>query len=272
MGSDGSRDEERPVHRVYVDGFEMAVFQVRNRDFAPFLEATGDPAPPFWNEANFNAPDQPVVAVSWFEASKYCEWLSGVTDRTVRLPTEAEWERAARGGREGSAYSWGDEPPQEWPEYLRRWGGTVTGPLPVGKGSPNPFGLYDIGENIHEWCADWFDPNYYSCSERRNPQGPPSGERRASRGGSWRHQIKVSRCAARSSIPPQFQYADYGFRYCVGLYKGERSTSESGRSPQISPIAFHSAPSVKSADAFIYLDTRPPVGQGLYCTNRQSQV
>ena len=212
MGSDGSRDEERPVHRVYVDGFEMAAFQVRNRDFAPFLEATGRPAPPFCNDPNFNAADQPVVAVSWFEARNYCEWLSSVTGRTVRLPTEAEWERAARGGREGSAYCWGDEPPQNWPEYLRRWGSNVTGPLPVGQGSHNPYGLYDIGENVHDWCADWFDPNYYSRSEQRNPQGPPSGERRSSRGGSWRHQIKATRCAARSSIPPHFQYADYGFR------------------------------------------------------------
>ncbi len=216
MGSDGARDEERPVHRVYVDAFEMAIFQVRNRDFALFMEAAGHPAPPCWSDAHFNAPDQPVVAVSWFEASKYCEWLSGVTGRAYRLPTEAEWERAARGGRD-CAYPWGTDPPQQWPEYLQRWGGNVTGPLPVGQGSRNPFGLYDIGENVHEWCADWFDPAYYSRSEQRNPQGPVAGDRRASRGGSWRHQIKVSRCAARSSIPPHFQYADYGFRLVRSL-------------------------------------------------------
>ncbi len=190
----------------------MAVFQVRNRDFVLFLEATAHPAPPHWNDPEFNHPDQPVVAVNWIEAVKYCDWLSSATGRQYRLPTEAEWERAARGGREGCRYPWGNESPHEWLEYVRRWGGEVKGPLPVGLGTPNPFGLYDIGENVHEWCADWFGSKCYAASLDRNPRGPAMGERRASRGGSWRHQIKVSRCATRSSIPPVFQYADYGFR------------------------------------------------------------
>ncbi len=103
-------------------------------------------------------------------------------------------------------------PPDGWPEYLSRWGGEVNGPLPVGQGTPSAYGLYDIGENVHEWCADWFDKDYYAVSPARNPQGPAAGMRRASRGGSWRHQIKVSRSAARASIPPVFEYADYGFR------------------------------------------------------------
>ena len=212
MGSEQGQDEERPVHRVWVDSFEIGAFQVRNRDFAVFLNATGHPAPPMWNDPNFNHPNQPVVAVSWFEAIGYCEWLSGATGGVYRLPTEAEWERAARGGHEGCAYPWGDEPAHQWPEYIRRWGGKVSGPLPAGAGAPNSFGLYDVCENVHEWCADWFDATYYSHSSDRNPQGPATGARRASRGGSWRHQIKATRCAARSSIPPDFQYADYGFR------------------------------------------------------------
>lgn len=215
MGCDAGRDEEKPVHLVWVDAFEMAVYTVRIRDFALFLAATGHPAPPNWNDPDFNHPDQPVVAVSWFEAVKYCDWLTEMTGRSYRLPIEAEWERAARGGREGLLYPWGDEPPQSRPEYLRRWGGDVRGPLPVGRGEPNAFGIYDLCENIHEWCADWFQADYYSVSPERNPPGPPgppAGERRASRGGAWRHQVKVSRCAARSSIPPHFQYADYGFR------------------------------------------------------------
>ena len=218
MGCDAGRDEEKPVHRVYVDAFEMAVYQVRNRDFALFLAATGHPAPADWNASDFNHPDQPVVAVSWFEAVKYCDWLTERAGRSYRLPTEAEWERASRGGREGSLYPWGDEPPQDRPEYLRRWGGEVRGPLPVGQGGSNAFGIYDLCENVHEWCADWFQADYYSVSPERNPPGPPAGERRASRGGAWRHHVKVSRCAARSSIPPHFQYADYGFRVarCVG--------------------------------------------------------
>ena len=216
MGSDERKnegqDEEHPLHRVWADAFAMAVFQVRNRDFALFLEATGHPAPPHWNDPAFCDLDQPVVAVSWFEASKYCDWLSKQTGSRYRLPTEAEWERAARGGREDSRYPWGNEPPQQWPEYVLRWTGKVTGPLPVGQGTPNRYGIYDICENVHEWCADWFDNSYYARSPQRNPKGPATGVRRASRGGSWRHQIKVTRCAARSSIPPSFQYADYGFR------------------------------------------------------------
>ncbi len=212
MGCEEGQEEERPVHGVHVDAFEMAALQVRNRDFAPFLEATGHPAPSHWNDPDFNHPDQPVVAVNWFEAVKYCDWLSNLTGRRYRLPTEAEWERAARGGREGCLYPWGNEPPQSWPDYVRRWSGEVKGPLPVGRDAPNPFGLYDVSENVHEWCSDWFGRAYYAVSPEQNPRGPATGQRRASRGGSWRHQIKVSRCAARSSIPPTFQYADYGFR------------------------------------------------------------
>jgi len=212
MGCDGGRDEEKPVHRVGLDEFELAALQVRNQDYAAFLTATGYPPPTEWAHADFNHPGQPVVAVSWFAAVAYCDWLTKVMGHHYRLPTEAEWERAARGGREESLYVWGNEPPEAWPSYVRRWKGDVRGPLPVGLDAPNPYGLFDMGENVHEWCADWFDRNYYAASPQRNPRGPEQGDRRASRGGSWRHHVKVSRCAARSSIPPGFQYADYGFR------------------------------------------------------------
>ena len=212
MGCEKGQDEERPVHRIWVDAFEMAALQVRRRDYACFLEAAGRPPPPHWSDAEFAHPDQPVVAVSWFESVEYCEWLSASAGRRYRLPTEAEWERAARGGADGGLYPWGDDPPHARPQYLRRWGGEVRAPLPVAEDAPNPYGIYDIGENVHEWCADWFHRGYYAKSPKRNPRGPDGGERRASRGGSWRHQIKVSRCGARSSIPPEFQYADYGFR------------------------------------------------------------
>jgi formylglycine-generating enzyme required for sulfatase activity len=99
------------------------------------MQATGHPAPPHWNQPGFNDPDHPVVAVSWVEAQKYCQWLSDVTGDNYRLPTEAEWERAALGGVDGRLYPWGDEEPQARTDYQRRWGGEVAGPLPVGKGS-----------------------------------------------------------------------------------------------------------------------------------------
>jgi formylglycine-generating enzyme len=213
MGSETGQESERPVHRVWVDALEIAIYQVRNCDYALFLNATGRNAPLHWADAEFCHPNQPVVAVSWFDAMEYCRWLSEATGGKYRLPTEAEWERAARGGRESLDYPWGNNgAPETSPEYQARWGGEVRGPLPVGQGEPNTFGLFDICENVHEWCADWFNAGYYAVSPARNPQGPENGERRASRGGSWRHHVKVSRCAARSSIPPHLEYADYGFR------------------------------------------------------------
>jgi formylglycine-generating enzyme len=212
MGSDDGQDEEQPTHRVYVSGFEIGIFPVRNRDYQAFVNSSSGPAAPLWQHPYFSHPDQPVVAVSWFDASAYCQWLSKSTNRPYRLPTEAEWERAARGGHEGLRYVWGNEKPQDWPDYVRRWTGEFEHPLVVGSGAPNGFGLYDMCENIHEWCSDWFSKDYYSASPPSDPRGPSTGDRRASRGGSWRHQIKVSRSAGRSSIPPEFQYSDYGFR------------------------------------------------------------
>jgi formylglycine-generating enzyme required for sulfatase activity len=213
MGSDSGQDCERPIHRVWIDTFLMAATQVTNAEYERFLSATGNPSPPFWQDANFNHSQQPAAGVSWHEAVRYCEWLSSQTGRHFRLPTEAEWEIAARGGLEQKQFSWGDEPPQSLPDYATRW---QTGPERVGRYAPNAFGLHDIGDNVHEWCSDWYDPNYYAVSTDRNPRGPEKSpmtpQRKSSRGGSWRHHIKVARCSARSSIPPEFQYADYGFR------------------------------------------------------------
>jgi formylglycine-generating enzyme len=193
MGSEDGHPDERPMHRVWIDAFEIGVCQVTNAEYAAFANATGHPLPP----TPFRDPEQPIVAVSWFDAIAYCDWLS------VRLPTEAEWECAARGGGEGMRYPWGNElPPNDEPSE----------PHPVGRGTPNAYGLYDVCENVHEWCADWYAADYYAISPERNPRGPDTGTRRVSRGGSWRHQIKFSQCAARSSIPAELQYADYGFR------------------------------------------------------------
>ncbi len=207
MGSDDGRPDERPVHRVSIDAFEIGITQVTNGEYASFTKATGHPLPP----TPFVDPEQPVVAVSWFDAIAYCQWMSATSGRRVRLPTEAEWECAARGGAEGMRYPWGNEfPPQD----------DADGPRPVARRIPNAYGLYDICENVHEWCSDWYAADFYPVSPERNPCGPDTGTRRASRGGSWRHQINISRCAARSSIAPEFRYADYGFRV---VWEGETS-------------------------------------------------
>ncbi|HSB11450.1 MAG TPA: formylglycine-generating enzyme family protein [Blastocatellia bacterium] len=214
MGCDTGSGNEAPGHRVFVDEFAIGRFAITNRLYQSFLEDSGYRPPPGWSETRFNDPDQPVTSVSWFDAVAYCEWLSGQTSKPYRLPTEAEWERAARGGLEGKLYTWGDERPELQPNYSELW---VSGPERVGQRPPNGFGLRDISENVHEWCSDWYDEHYYLNSPSRNPQGPETGERRASRGGSWRHQIKITRVAARSSIPPEFKYNDYGFRCALSL-------------------------------------------------------
>jgi formylglycine-generating enzyme len=194
MGQDDGRDDERPAHRVTVSPFRILRCQVTNADYAAF------------RKFEFADPTLPVVSISWFDAVAYCEWLGGIWGTEVRLPTEAEWEFAARGGFPQRLYPWGEALPAI---AASRW---RDGPEPVGLGEPNGYGLFDMCQNVHEWCSDWYDPLYYAVSPAVDPQGPPHGIRRASRGGAWRHHIKVSRCAARSSIPPEFRYADYGFR------------------------------------------------------------
>ncbi|HTA52768.1 MAG TPA: formylglycine-generating enzyme family protein, partial [Candidatus Acidoferrum sp.] len=137
MGSDSSQpgqDNERPVHRVWIDAFEFAACQVTNAEYAKFLAAGGEHKghrkPLHWDDPDFSHPEQPVVAPSWFDAVAYCEWLSALTHRRYRLPIEAEWERAARGGAEQKLYPWGDEPLESLADYASRW---KTAPERVGR-------------------------------------------------------------------------------------------------------------------------------------------
>lgn len=210
MGSDAGQEDERPVHRVIVDAFEMSVYPVTRREYARFLEAAGPThvAPRDFTDPSLAGDDRPVVGVSWDDAVAYCAWC-GTSGDPQRLPTEAQWERAARGGTDGAAFPWGEAIPAWIPGGGR---GPLAGPWPVTLGEPNAFGLHGIAANVHEWCADWHDRGYYAVSPDRNPQGPSSGVRRASRGGSWRHAVTISRSAARSKIDPSYRYTDYGFR------------------------------------------------------------
>ena len=215
MGSEQGQECERPCHRVWLDRFGTGKYPVTNREYAGFLAATDRSPPPFWSDLQFSDPEQPVVGVSWDEANAYCRWLSDVLGETYRLPTEAEWERAARGSREGAPYPWGDEPP--WEKSFVGANSENDGPAKIGMNAPNDFGLFDMSEGVHQWCHDWYDYHYYRTSPEQNPQGPQFGQRRSSRGGSWRHRIQFSRCAARSSLPPAFKYADYGFRVALSV-------------------------------------------------------
>ncbi len=181
---------------VPVAGFRMGRMPVLNREYAAFLAAGRAAAPPWWTSPAFSSPGQPVVGVTWDEALAYCGWLSEVTGGTWRLPSEAEWETAASGGHPHPRTAWGDEVPAgEIPD------GPLAGPWEAGRGTANGFGLYDMGTIVHEWCLD-----------RRDPTSPGGAPRRASRGGSWRHAIRWSSPGARSSLPPDRRYSDYGFR------------------------------------------------------------
>jgi formylglycine-generating enzyme required for sulfatase activity len=214
MGDDEGRPDERPAHRVTVSAFRMAVLPVTNEEYAAFLASTDHEPPRFWDDPSFNHLRQPVVGVSWFDATAYCEWLTGTLGDAYRLPTEAEWEWAALGGANGAKYPWGEEP-FDGPSGEKGGRFHQDATWQVGGAPENGYGLVDVGFNVHEWCSDWYDAGYYAVSPEQDPQGPPAGERKASRGGAWRHAVKVSRCSARSSIPPDYRYNDYGFRVVV---------------------------------------------------------
>jgi len=201
MGSEHGRPDERPRHPVLVAAFRLARTPVTRAQYRVFLERTHATTPPWWGDPAFCDPAQPVVGVNWFEAQAYAAWLGA----SWRLPSEAEWEWAARGGLEDAATAWGAVlPPGEVPE------GPLSGPWPAGRGTPNGFGLCDIGTIVHEWCEDWYTGAYDTVP------GPEPPTRRASRGGSWRHHVRWSPPSARSSLPPDFRYADYGFRVARG--------------------------------------------------------
>ncbi|HET7291310.1 MAG TPA: SUMF1/EgtB/PvdO family nonheme iron enzyme [Vicinamibacteria bacterium] len=192
MGSETGRPDERPVRVVEVEPFLLGRTPVTNAEYAPFVSAGLAPAPPFWSAPAFCGPRHPVVGVTWFEAAWFAEWLGEELGGAWRLPTEAEWERAARGGIADGSTAWGDLLPDgEVPS------GPLDGPWPAGAGTPNGYGLFDMGTIVHEWCLDEY---------------PGDPRRRASRGGSWRHRVRWSSPSARSSLLPELRYSDYGFR------------------------------------------------------------
>ena len=189
MGSEGHYAWESPRHRVFIDAFTISSTAVSRREYELFRIATNHEEPPGWRDQAFSNPAQPAVGISWFDAVRYCDWLSNATGLSYRLPTEAEWEKACRGGHDDLDYAWGNDP-QGRLEYLM---GLWTAPRPVAEWHPNGYGLFHIGDNIHEWCSDWYSPDYYAVSPNINPTGPLSGSRRISRGG--RGDIKSERLA-----------------------------------------------------------------------------
>lgn len=211
MGSWVGRADEKPVRRVFVSEFEMAITPVTNLAYRRYLEATEATAPPWWEDPQFNRPHQPVVGVNWFEARDYCEWLSAETGFKLRLPTEAEREKAARGGRIGQVFPWGNVATDGGHPTIR---GPLAGPDEVATLPPNGFGLYNMADTVHEWCLDGYRGDGYRSAPSNDPVAPSDDVgRRSARGGSWRHRVVVTPCSARSSLPPHLHYSDFGFRW-----------------------------------------------------------
>lgn len=201
-------EDETPAHVVYIDSFYIDVHEVTNRQYKKFIEATGRSTPKYWDDPRYNDPDQPVVGVSWEDADAYCRWAG------KRLPTEAEWEKAARGGLTGKLFPWGDEPSHDYANYIGTVGNDIwSGPAPVCSFPQNRYGLYDMAGNVFEWCSDWYDPDYYKRSERNNPKGPASGTTKVVRGGAFGYPANSLRVADRfGSYFPDGKYPMLGFR------------------------------------------------------------
>jgi len=235
MGSESGDSDERPVHEVYLDDFYIDVYEVTNAQFVEFMNdmgnhgiiwlGTGDDDARIhksggsW-EADSGYEDHPVIEVTWWEAREYCEW------REARLPTEAEWEKAARGDLEGRLYPWGDESPvcragaDNGAKFDDNADCDDTDTEKVGTYRPNGYGLYDMAGNVWEWVADWYDVDYYRNPPYENPLGPSSssGEYHVLRGGSWNFSPDFVRVAYRHYAAPLSHYlgfpaAYYGFGF-----------------------------------------------------------
>ncbi len=210
MGTELGHEDERPPHRVFVDPFELGIYPVTRTDYERFVDDTSHETPCDWLHQPFTRADLPVVGVSWQDAVAYCAWRSSQDARAVRLPTEAEWECAAR-GRQQALYPWGEGVPGWIPAGGR---GPLSAPWPVTLGEPNDFGLFGIATNVHEWCADWHDADYYSRSPERHVAGPTraGGVPHAAAPGVTRRRSAVSHYAASSTRPSATTTSDSAWR------------------------------------------------------------
>lgn len=208
MGSN-EVDDEQPIHHVYLDAFYMDKFPVTTARYRAFLDATKGEAPRHWSEVDpVRDADRPVIGVSWFMAEAYCRWAG------KRLPTEAEWEKAAR-GTDGRVYPWGNHEPNGTQGNLGklRWTGYET-LTPVGsfKAGDSPYGISDMAGNVWEWVTDWYSAGYYRVSPARNPTGPEHGISKSVRGAGWNYDGAVARSADRNRDDPTTQINSFGFR------------------------------------------------------------
>jgi formylglycine-generating enzyme required for sulfatase activity len=195
--------DDRPARKVRMPAFKLDKYEVTNAKYAEFVKAMKHRTPYHWVEGRFAADtaDHPVYNVSWDDAKAYCEW------KGKRLPTEAEWERAARGGQIEKDYPNGDQITAKDARF-----NVTNGPGPVGKSPANAFGLYDMAGNVAEWTADWFAGDYYKRNENDNPRGPAEGLYRIIRGGAWSDPPKRITVFFRNWVRPNQRTPNIGFR------------------------------------------------------------
>ena len=198
--------DEHPAHKVFLSGYWIGKTEVTFAQFDAFCQETGLEKP---EDEGWGRGERPVIYVSWKEAKKFCAWLEKKTGFAFRLPTEAEWEKAAR-----DRYPWGNTPPDA---QLANFNKEIMKTSTVGsypKGA-SPYGVLDMAGNVWEWLADWYAADYYKNSQDNNPQGPEEGTERAVRGGSWAHSAELIRSANRSQENPESKLNILGFRLAL---------------------------------------------------------
>ena len=204
--------DNRPANHIYLDSFYIDKYEVTNADYARFLEAKGGKAPWHWRDGKIPSGKEKQAAynVNWFEADAYCRWVG------KHLPTEAEWEKAARGGLDRKPYPWGDRP-----ETGGGRGGGARPPAALGTGHavdvgsfpPNGYGLYDMVGNVMEWTNDWYSVNYYAFMPKENPKGPDTGLYKSLRGGGWADSLGEEVATFfRNFSDPELRSSTIGFR------------------------------------------------------------
>ena len=213
--SSNEAEDQKPMHFVYTSAYFIDKHEVSNAEYKKFLDATGHVKPRYWEDERFNHPNQPVVGVSWFDAMAYSRW------KGRRLPTEAEWEKAAR-GNDGRLYPWGEKEAKGKKLYFVNVFGMedryeFTAPVNYYATGASPFGALNMAGNVWEWCLDWYDKDYYRISPELDPEGPEAKQMKVLRGGSWVNDIDGVQVTQRARNLPEMQNNIYGFRTILPL-------------------------------------------------------